>query len=424
MLNIVIHRGASQIGGCITEINTADYKVIIDLGSNLPGSLQPDFAESEVKAIIAGSQAILYTHYHGDHTGFLSAVPESIPQYIGAGAREVMRCKYKALNHKGAYQRELGVIERMRIYEADRVLEFGDLRVTPYYCSHSAFDSYMFKIQWRDKVILHTGDFRKHGYIGSKLISMLRKYIGSVDVLIIEGTMLSRPAGVVKTEYEIQQEVKALLRKHKYVFALSSSTDIDRLASFYAACRATGRYFYVDRYQKAILDVFTKYSTSPLYDFRNPHGCNGILFECWDKKHIRKDSVVSSMMRRGFLAPVRCSGESFIRALVETYTDEEPILIYSMWEGYRQGTDKQCIPGVKKICSLFKPENIKTIHTSGHADTQTLAEVCSTVCPKKAIIPIHKDANVDFGILPIDEDLRSKIVTSDTTINDISITIR
>lgn len=424
MITIAIHRGASQIGGCITEISTAESKIIIDLGSNLPGSPQPDFSESEIRAIINESQAILYTHYHGDHVGFLSAVPEGIPQYIGAGAREVMRCKYRALNKNGSYSRELDAIERMLTYEADSALEFGDLRVTPYYCSHSAFDAYMFKIQWRGKVILHTGDFRKHGYLGSKLIPMLSRYIGSVDVLIIEGTMLSRRTEKVKTEFALQQEVKALLRKHKYVFALSSSTDIDRLASFYAACKATNRYFYVDRYQKSILDVFTKYSTSPLYDFCNPVGCRGILFECWDKRHIRKDSIVRSMKHRGFLTPIRTSGERLVKSLIDIYADEEPILLYSMWDGYWRGTDNQRIAGVEAIRSLFSPQNIIPMHTSGHADTQALAEVCATVRPKLAIIPIHKELNADFGSLPIDERLKSKVVTSDTTIDDISITIR
>lgn len=37
-IEINIHRGANQIGGCITEIATAQSRIIIDLGSNLPGS--------------------------------------------------------------------------------------------------------------------------------------------------------------------------------------------------------------------------------------------------------------------------------------------------------------------------------------------------------------------------------------------------
>ncbi len=424
MLKITIHRGASQIGGCITEISTAEAKIIIDLGSNLPGSPQRDFSEAEIGHIIDGSQAILYTHYHADHVGFVSVVPEYIPQYIGAGAQEVMRCKYQVLNSKGKFQKEVIAIERMLNYEANKAIEFGDLRVTPYYCSHSPFDAYMFKIQWRDKVILHSGDFRNHGYLGSRLIPMLSKYVGVVDVLIIEGTMLRRQAEEVKTEATIQQEVKALLREHKYAFALSSSTDIDRLASFYAACKATNRYFYVDSYQKAILDIFSKHTTSRLYDFSNPPGRSGVLFERWNNRHVKKSSIVKIIRSRGFLAPIRTSGEWLVKALSDIYTDEEPILLYSMWDGYWRGTERQRIAGVEAIRTLFKPENIIPMHTSGHADAPTLVEVCSMVSPKLAIIPIHKEQDADFCKLPIDKELKSRVVTSDTVIEDIRITIR
>ena len=35
-MQITIHRGIDQIGGCITEIRTARSKILIDLGHNLP----------------------------------------------------------------------------------------------------------------------------------------------------------------------------------------------------------------------------------------------------------------------------------------------------------------------------------------------------------------------------------------------------
>ena len=37
-MNIKIHRGLEQIGGCITEINTKNSRVFIDMGQNLPGN--------------------------------------------------------------------------------------------------------------------------------------------------------------------------------------------------------------------------------------------------------------------------------------------------------------------------------------------------------------------------------------------------
>jgi ribonuclease J len=37
-MNIKVHRGLEQIGGCITEISTETSRVFIDMGQNLPGN--------------------------------------------------------------------------------------------------------------------------------------------------------------------------------------------------------------------------------------------------------------------------------------------------------------------------------------------------------------------------------------------------
>lgn len=423
-MTITIHRGAAQIGGCITEIKTDKAKILIDLGSNLPGSKQKDFTSEEITQITDGVDAIFYTHYHGDHIGFLADIDKSIPQYIGNGAKDVMLCKHKALTVHGDYNKELTAIERMNTYKANEpICQFGDIRITPYYCSHSAFDSYMFKIQIGSKTICHTGDYRCHGYIGKKLIPMIKKYIGQVDVLITEGTMLSRTSEKVKTEWEIQQEVADVLKKHKYVFALGSSTDIDRLASFHAACKKADRYMYIDKYQESILDVFTNHTTSPLYDFSNK-GKGKSLFVQWRYCHHKKRSVVNEMKKRGFLMPVRSSSEHLIKSIIDIYRDESPVLIYSMWSGYWNGSEDQKMESVLKIRNLFAQNNIYDIHTSGHADCATLCEVCQTTNPRIAIIPIHKDPNTDYCSLPLPDNLKEKVVTKTTSFTDLDIIIK
>ena len=89
-MKITIHRGANQIGGCITEIATKDAKLFIDLGSNLPGSDKTDYSADEVRRITADADAIFYSHYHGDHVGLHHLVPTCVKQYMGAGAIDVM----------------------------------------------------------------------------------------------------------------------------------------------------------------------------------------------------------------------------------------------------------------------------------------------------------------------------------------------
>ena len=37
-MEIIIHRGTHQIGGCVTEIKTEEARIVIDMGTPLPGS--------------------------------------------------------------------------------------------------------------------------------------------------------------------------------------------------------------------------------------------------------------------------------------------------------------------------------------------------------------------------------------------------
>lgn len=52
-MRITIHR-ANQIGGCITIIEHNGCKIIIDLGSNLPGSCQEELSKDDIDTLTAG----------------------------------------------------------------------------------------------------------------------------------------------------------------------------------------------------------------------------------------------------------------------------------------------------------------------------------------------------------------------------------
>ena len=60
-MNIIIHRGANQIGGCITEITTDGAKIFIDFGSNLPGSKKKELNPEQIADMTSGADAIFYT---------------------------------------------------------------------------------------------------------------------------------------------------------------------------------------------------------------------------------------------------------------------------------------------------------------------------------------------------------------------------
>ena len=107
---------------------------------------------------------------------------------------------------------------------------------------HSAFDSYMFLIESEGKKILHTGDFRNHGFRGKGLEKILDKFVGNIDLLISEGTVLNRNNRKNMTEYELSQKAKEILREYKYIFIVVASTNFDRLAAF-SSKTPRGKYF-------------------------------------------------------------------------------------------------------------------------------------------------------------------------------------
>ena len=92
--------------------------------------------------------------------------------------------------------------------------------------------------------------------------------------------------------------------------------------------------------------------------------------------------------------PVRASSHlDFVKKMKYYFPDAE--LIYSMWKGYYEGTETQKNKDVIIFLNLFQGV-FHYLHTSGHADIQTLQKVCEVVSPSIGVIPIHKDAEAQY----------------------------
>ena len=425
-MEIIIHRGINQIGGCITEIATTKTRILIDLGQNLPdggGNVDDNFANADsIEKLTEGTDAIFYTHYHGDHLGLFHLVPQKINQYIGSIAKRIALCKHQRLAYiKGREElsaKELSILKAMLTFEPQQAIELGDIIVTPYFVSHSAYDAYMFLIETDGKRILHTGDFRGHGYLSKGLFPTIEKHIlkkGTVDFLITEGTMLSRLDERVRHENELKKEVAELMRRYKYVFVMCSSTDMERLATFYAANKEIGgRPFVCDDFQKSVLEIFSDSAgkMSSLFNFDKP-------YSFWNGN----TKLLNWMQDKGFCMLVRATEKfndyiSFLETKIEM---NEAVLIYSMWKEYINPNSKHANRQYLNFVSKFPC--VKQIHTSGHASADCLVEMCNLVNPKTGIIPIHSEDSDNYRNLTIKEKLKSRIITESKELDNVKIII-
>ncbi len=426
-MRITIHRGIDQIGGCITEIATDNTKILIDLGQNLPngeGVVNDNFANFDaIKKMTNDVIAIFYTHYHGDHLGLFHLVPDSISQYIGKVAKKVLLSKYQRLSlikdRKEQSDNEIAKIEAMQSFESKQIIKVGDIKIIPYFVSHSAYDAFMFLIEVNGNRVLHTGDFREHGYLGKGLFKTIDKLIlkrGAIDFLILEGTLLSRLYERVRQETELKNEVIKLIKEYKNVFVMCSSTDMERLATFHAANKEIkGRPFVCDDFQKEVLEIFSDSAgkESALFDFGEPY-----TFWKENKK------LIKWMQDKGFCMLVRATDKfnDYIDFLMPYLENDKTILIYSMWKEYVNPDSKHA--NKKYLVFIDKFSNVRKIHTSGHATADCLARVCNLVNPKKGIVPIHSENSANFHKLQIREDLKEKIITENKIIDNTIIKIK
>ena len=246
-INIKIHRGTHQIGGCVTEYEYNGYRLFVDYGEELPGGQKSGNLEVEglTKGDISKS-ALLITHYHGDHIGRITMLPKDLPIFMGKVGRDIlMELSDHLKTVDGVHQEMLDRLQTVKTFEPGKPFEWGDMEIMPVTVDHSAFDAYAFKIGIKGLSVFHTGDFRTHGFRSSKLTEVINKFIGEVDYVVCEATNVARPDAASLPEHDLQMEYQELFTKNKGSVVYVSSTNIDRLFGLYHAARHAGRVFII-----------------------------------------------------------------------------------------------------------------------------------------------------------------------------------
>ena len=433
MLKIKVHRGSHQIGGSITEIYSESTHIFIDFGSEL-NAKQENSTDTEMIEMMqhAKCDAVLFTHYHGDHIGLMKHIPKHdadgklIRLGMGKVARQVLINIHKTLNGFGnageGHKEYLDILtdrDRLIDIEDGVSISIGDISITPVFVDHSAYDAYMFIIESGDDTIVHTGDFRTHGRLGKNFFERLEKALDDkrVDVLITEGTMMSRLQESVLTEEQLQKKAMEILKKpeNKYAFLICSSTNVESLASFANAAMILERAFYVNYYvyEQILLYRETAGADNPALCFWKTY-----KFENMKKYNPKLGMTQPEFMREnGFLMLIGSS--SSYKERMEYFSDLDPLLIYSMWDGL---VDKKADTYDKEWGALYhswNPKRRENLHTSGHATADDLRRMILTVKPEQYIVPIHTEKPEMFMELDIGEYANRLVELDDSGILEV-----
>ena len=390
-MKITIHRGTDQIGGCVTEYENEGWRLFVDYGEQLPGAkhTEPLNIEGLTKGDLSKS-ALLITHYHGDHIGCITEIPDAVPMYIGKVGRDIQLALSHHLMSVDDLQKEVvAKLEKARTFDPGIPFVFGPFIITPVIIDHSAFDAYAFKIEAAGKSAFHTGDFRTHGFRSGNLAKVINTYVGHVDYVVCEATNVSRPDVTSKSEHELQKDFERMFREHKGNLVYVSSTNIDRIFALYHAALRAGRPFYVDAYQKSVMDVVTKGDTiwgkSPLYRYGKYEPC---VLHYENGQFRMKDEFRAFLDLKGYVLLARTNDR--YNRLIELMPGEK-MKYLSMWKGY---VDKKCIAFNPTLAEAVG-DHFEYLHTSGHCDMQGMAQFFQLLSPKE-IIPIHTESPDKF----------------------------
>jgi ribonuclease J len=397
-MNIKIHRGTHQIGGCVTEYEYDGWRLFVDYGEELPGG--PKSGDLQIEGLTHGDiskSALLITHYHGDHIGSITKLPKELLIYIGKVGREILLVLSDHLKSvDGIHQEMVERLHHANTFEAGKQFSYGPFSIMPITVDHSAFDAYAFKIEAGGVSAFHTGDFRTHGFRSKKLPEVIHKYVGEVDYVVCEGTNVARPDATNQTERELQQQFEEQFKANKGNVVYLSSTNIDRLFSLYHAALRAKRVFLVDAYQKKIMDIVTQkdslWGKSELYQY----GEYEPKVLKYDKgEFLVTDEFKDYLDKLGYVLIARATPR--FDNLVDHLPGEKQKYL-SMWKDY---VNKNSEAYNEKLANSLG-KRFEHIHTSGHSDMNSMREVFRLLHPK-ALIPIHTDAPEKFEEVFSDE---------------------
>ncbi len=417
-MKITIHRGTNQIGGCVTEYELDGWRLFVDYGEQLPGAPKTD-KPLEIEGLTKGDlskSALLITHYHGDHIGKLSEVATVIPVYMGYTGNEIYRKLQRRLSFiKGeagekarkAYERSGAILTFMEEEE----FQFGPFTIKPIKMDHSAYDSYSFLIFNTDDsedAVLHTGDFRAHGMYGEEFWDTISS-IPEVNATVCEATNIERIPSEAEPEWKIEARFEQLFKYNKYNSVFVSSTNIDRLFGIYRAAKAADRVVLMDEYQYDVLnsvigkndwmrnektgvnfiedDGTTSFDTlDPGYEFDKglPFSLRLDRNEKDAPRFYVPDQLRKLINWKGCVLIARPTPQ--FEALIDSFPVHKSKKYLSQWKGYVNTAS----PAYNESLAKVLGEDYEYIHTSGHADTETLKTLFSQVS-YGVIIPMHTE---------------------------------
>lgn len=380
------------------ELESGGKRLVLDLGRPLDAGLDEELPLPAIAGLADGDDSlvgVVISHGHPDHWGLAGQLSQSVPLFVGEATAAILR--------EAAFFTPTGIDLRPTAHLRDRQpLQLGPFTITPHLVDHSAFDAYALLVEAEGRRLFYSGDLRDHGRKPGRLRELIERP-PSVDILILEGTQVSREGEPMRdpiSEQGVEAECVALFEETAgIVLANYSGQNVDRLVTIYRAAKRTGRTLVMDLYTATIATA-TKRETIPQATWENVLVYVPQVQRIRVKRAREFERVAAIRDHRIYPEDLSSRASELVltfRASMSHEVERARCLkgasaLWSLWPGYldsQSGRDLQ---------HWFEEQSIPlTIaHASGHATTEDLQRLAAALDADQ-IVPIHTWAPERFA---------------------------
>jgi len=427
MVKLTFFGGVNEIGGNKILLEDKHARVFLDFGLSFAGEAQyfsgylcarsvngagdylefgllPNLVGLYAKEMIKNTKikyekplfdALVLSHAHIDHIGYLPFIHEEIPVYCGECTKTII----DAMQESGRI--DLGEHD-YHTFRTGKKIAVGTLEIEPIHVDHSIPGAYGFIINTSDGTIVYTGDLRLHGP-ASQMTNDFAESAAEHEpiVTISEGTRVC-PAEeriVFNSEIEVKEKCNEVVANaSNLVIATFYSRDIDRLRTLYQVAKENGRKFVIPLRKAHLLSMLRNDPRLKIPDIKKD---DTIVFYMKRKKTGEYLETDYYKWERPFLAKavtydyIRKSQSKVLlnldltefTELIDIKPSNGGHFIHSMSEPFsEEDINKEVMHRWLNHFSL----KFHQIHASGHCSHLHLKKIVDKIKPKQ-IVPVHTE---------------------------------
>ena len=411
---ITFYGGVNEIGGNKILIEDRGTRVMLDFGMSYsdrrkfffdpmlsPGD-ERDLLEFGILPTIKGIyefedskpsiDAVVLSHAHGDHWGYISFLKRSIPIYCGETCAQILKAvSASKVRH---FESDMRGVE-LQTFRTGKSLMIGSIEVTPCHVDHSIPGAYGFILKTSQGSVVYSADFRLHGtkpQMTSDFVELAAK--ADPAVFLAEGTNIL--GGEVSSEPEVESKLNSIVSGTKnIVLANFSNVDVDRVRTFYQVAKENDRVLAISLKQAHILSDLAKDRTLNLPEIAESEE-NLVVFRRakkryygWEEEVMKHATTIDSQeLRKNQGKFIVAFSTPDFKELVDIRPDPGSVFVLSMSEPFNEEQEFEFQRLQNWLDHFGLP--MYHVHCSGHIMPSELKKTVEKIKPKK-LFPIHTE---------------------------------